>query len=163
VVMVIRQFARVRVAASSLLTPPSDAPVSVLTSERRDVWAKVRACTSVCALPESPTVGFVQARDQLRALDPMNAESLKTIESALFLVAFEPGHSNELEVLAQACLHGGTGRNKWFDKPFNLIVFENGRVGVNGEVCVCGPCDVSCYASSQRWCGTVSPTPHRLL
>lgn len=74
-----------------------------------------------------------QARDELRTLDPSNAESLQTVESALFVVSFEDGVSNDLEVLARACLHG-SGRNKWFDKPFNLVVFKNGRVGVNGEV-----------------------------
>jgi hypothetical protein len=29
--------------------------------------------------------------------------------------------------------NAGNGRNKWFDKPMNQIVFENGRSGLNGN------------------------------
>ena len=115
---------------SVLLSTSTDVPVSVLTSERRDTWAN--------------------ARDKLRSLDPANAESLNVVETALFCVSFEDGYSHDLEVLARACLHGN-GRNKWFDKPFNLVVFQNGRVGVNGEVSPC--CDVSgAYCESAHKC-----------
>jgi len=109
---IVTQFERVLSHASVILSTPHDQPVSVLTSERRDAWAR--------------------ARDHMRALDPCNADSLRVIESALFVVALEAGGTHDLEQLARACLHGN-GRNKWFDKPFTLIIFDNGRVGTNGE------------------------------
>jgi hypothetical protein len=55
------------------------------------------------------------------------------VETALFVVALEKGTSHAWEDLARASLYGN-GRNKWFDKPFNFVVFENGRMGINGEV-----------------------------
>merc|ERR1719502_2490630 len=62
----------------------------------------------------------------------MNVESLEVIQTALFAVSLDEGRPTDLEEVARACLHGD-GRNKWFDKPFNLIIFANGRGGINGE------------------------------
>lgn len=107
------QFSRVRAMGCMYMGGAGVEPeVSVLTSERRDNWAK--------------------SRDALRALDPCNVESLRVVETSLFVVAFDRGCTHDIEEMARLSLHGN-GRNKWFDKPFNLIVFDNARVGVNGE------------------------------
>ena len=29
--------------------------------------------------------------------------------------------------------HGGTCRNLWFDKSVTMLIFENGKVGINAE------------------------------
>lgn len=39
---------------------------------------------------------------------------------------------SKLDYWAHSLLHG-TGCDRWFDKSFNLIVFKNGRFGINAE------------------------------
>ena len=55
------------------------------------------------------------------------------VESALFCIAFEKGAPANKEEAAQQCLCGA-GRNKWFDKSFTVVIFENGRGGLNSMV-----------------------------
>ncbi len=64
--------------------------------------------------------------------DPLSARSLRQVESALFCVAFEKARPTTKAECARMC-HGGTGRDKWFDKSFSFVVFENGRGGINAE------------------------------
>lgn len=77
---------------------------------------------------------WAERRGALRDLDPANAAGLESIESALFclcLDGFEPADDQ------QACdrlLHGDSA-NRWFDKAVSLIVFGNGRAGINVEHC----------------------------
>lgn len=102
----------VQEATASLFNLKSDDAVSVLTSEQRTTWAKVR--------------------QHLLDLDPMNKESMLAVESAIFALVLSQDSPTSHEEVAAHALHGD-GRNKWFDKPFNLIVHENGRMGLNGE------------------------------
>ena len=99
-----------------------------------------------------------QARNYLKALDPKNAASLDIIESALFVISLDDETSHDIETLARATLHGN-GHNKWFDKPMNLVVFKNGRAGLNGEVGGSGRwrCPV-CVAGVARACALLVPT-----
>ena len=46
-------------------------------------------------------------------------------------MAFESGAPASKEECAQTILCGG--RNKWFDKSFTVVIFENGRGGINAE------------------------------
>lgn len=67
--------------------------------------------------------------------------SLEAIERSAFFVTLSdespdvPAHEHQIEQpnkQALALIHG-TGSNIWFDKSINLIVFKNGRTGVNCE------------------------------
>ncbi|XP_025081359.1 carnitine O-palmitoyltransferase 1, liver isoform-like isoform X3 [Pomacea canaliculata] len=64
----------------------------------------------------------------------INKESLDTVESAIFFVVLDsnsfPHHA--LSGRGSYLLHGD-GRCLWFDKSFNLVVFENGKMGINCE------------------------------
>ena len=84
---------------------------SVLTALPRDQWAAERA-----VLIEDPT----------------NCESLRLVESAILCVTFDRGEPRDKEEAARL-IHGGEGRNKWFDKSLTAIAFENGRGGLNAE------------------------------
>ena len=102
----------------------SSSGLGVLTTLPRDQWAAARA--------------------ELASSNPLNAASLASIDSALFLVCLDeacPGGAtcdmatmSAAEVSAQGSdlLHGN-GRNRWFDKSFELIVCANGRAAVNFE------------------------------
>ncbi|KAI9819757.1 MAG: Carnitine O-acetyltransferase mitochondrial [Phylliscum demangeonii] len=86
--------------------------VGLLTSENRDVWAK--------------------ARDQLLQADPANQTALETIESASFVVCLDDARPVTLEERAHQYWHGD-GSNRWYDKPLQFIINDNGTSGFLGE------------------------------
>ncbi len=85
--------------------------IGVLTAANRDLWAGARA-----ALEKSPS----------------NAAALHAIDSALFAVCLDDASpSSSLEV--NHTMLTGDGRNRWFDKSFQVIVCANGKASVNFE------------------------------
>lgn len=97
----------------AFLDDPSAAPGHLTTMARAE-WAATRA--------------------NLIGAAPGNAAALEEIESALFCVSLDedPGMSK-----LEACnklLHGNSG-NRWFDKSFSFVVFDDGWAGINIEHC----------------------------
>lgn len=86
--------------------------VGALTSENRDVWT--------------------DARKILLDASPKNAEALKAIESASFVVCLDDASPVTLEERAHQYWHGD-GQNRWYDKPLQFIVNDNGTSGFMGE------------------------------
>lgn len=86
--------------------------VGALTSQNRDVWTDARAA--------------------LLAADPRNAAALETLEAASFVVCLDAAAPVTLEERAHAYLHGD-GQNRWYDKPLQFIVNDNGTSGFMGE------------------------------
>ncbi|OWZ21235.1 Choline/Carnitine O-acyltransferase [Phytophthora megakarya] len=109
---ILRQFELVRDEATGLFDLERYPPVSVLTSENRTNWAK--------------------ARDHIISLDDINKQSFDLIERALFCVAMDESSATTYDEIARNCLLGD-GRNRWYDKPFTLIIHENARGGLNGQ------------------------------
>ncbi|CAH0481860.1 unnamed protein product [Peronospora belbahrii] len=109
---IVRQFELVRDEATGLFDLERYPPVSVLTSENRTNWAK--------------------ARDYILSLDDINKQSFDLIERALFCVALDESSASTYDEIARNCLLGD-GRNRWYDKPFTLIIHENARGGLNGQ------------------------------
>jgi carnitine O-acetyltransferase len=93
---------------------PADAAVGLLTTKARAAWAGSRA--------------------RLSAVDPANATALDTIETALFCVCLEDAAPADNLGACDQLLHGNTA-NRWFDKAVSLIVFPDGRAGINVEHC----------------------------
>ncbi|KAI8923844.1 Choline/Carnitine o-acyltransferase-domain-containing protein [Entophlyctis helioformis] len=89
-----------------------DVPVGLLTTENRDVWTNVRK--------------------ELLAVSPKNRASLDAIETAAFAVCLDDTRPVTHNETSRACWHGD-GRNRFFDKSLQFIVFENGKAGFNGE------------------------------
>ncbi|KKA27106.1 hypothetical protein TD95_001121 [Thielaviopsis punctulata] len=87
-------------------------PVGALTSENRDVWT--------------------DARKILLEADPSNAATLEAIESASFTVCLDDAAPVTLEERAHQYWHGD-GANRWYDKPLQFIVNDNGTSGFMGE------------------------------
>ena len=68
-------------------------------------------------------------------MDPINQESLKTIEDALFVLCLDDySVKPNPDFSHQQFFHSMNGRNRWFDKGIQIIVAPNGRAGANGEV-----------------------------
>ena len=93
--------------------------IGLLSGQHRDDWAKDHA--------------------YLEKLDPLNQASFKWIETALFGVCLDHRPIPK-EVTAQAknVFHAMDGHNRWFDKSISIVVFNDGRIGCNGEH---SPCD----------------------
>ena len=84
---------------------------SLLTALNRDSWAAQRAALLA---------------------DPTSAASLELVESAMCCVSFERASPDSKQEVATRC-HGGSCRNLWFDKSLTMMIFENGRCGINAE------------------------------
>jgi carnitine O-acetyltransferase len=87
-------------------------PVGALTSENRDVWA--------------------DAREVLIQESPKNKAALEAIESASFVVCLDDASPVTLEERARQYWHGD-GANRWYDKPLQFIINDNGTSGFMGE------------------------------
>lgn len=88
-------------------------PVGHLTTMARAKWAAVRK-----ELLEKPT----------------NQQNLDLIETALFAINLEDTAPQDDLAACDRLLHGSDG-NRWYDKALELIVFENGKAGINIEHC----------------------------
>ncbi|KAF4473407.1 carnitine O-acetyltransferase [Fusarium agapanthi] len=86
--------------------------VGALTSENRDVWT--------------------DARDILLKASPKNKDALEAIESSSFVVCLDDAAPITLEERAHQYWHGD-GANRWYDKPLQFIVNDNGTSGFMGE------------------------------
>ena len=87
-------------------------PVGTFTSQHRDAWA--------------------DAREHLLAASPGNKVVLDTIEASSFIVCLDDAAPVTLEERARQYWHGD-GSNRWFDKPLQFIINDNGTAGFQGE------------------------------
>ncbi|ORZ39107.1 acyltransferase ChoActase/COT/CPT [Catenaria anguillulae PL171] len=87
-------------------------PLGALTTDNRDTWTDVRA--------------------KLLALHPGNEQVLDKIQSSVFALCLDDSSPVTREEVGRALWHGD-GRNRWFDKSLQFVVFENGKAGFNGE------------------------------
>ncbi|XP_015980819.1 carnitine O-palmitoyltransferase 1, muscle isoform [Rousettus aegyptiacus] len=92
----------------------------------------------LAALTAGGRVEWAQARQTFFS-SGRNKASLDTIERAAFFVALdEECHCHDptddacLSLYGKALLHGNCC-NRWFDKSFTLVVFKNGKMGLNTE------------------------------
>ena len=103
-------------------------PVGVLTSENRDTWAKVLKITSLYNI----LFTNIQAREVLWKASPVNQASLESIESSALMLCLDDTKPLTREEVGRALWHGD-GRNRWFDKTLQFIVFDNAKAGFLGE------------------------------
>lgn len=96
---------------SSAKAEHDDLDLSTLTAENRDEWARIR--------------------DDLVAHDPVNAQSLSAIDSALFVLVLEERSSADTKDRMELALHG-KGSGRWFDKV-QVAVQPDGHLTVNFE------------------------------
>ncbi|KAI9831157.1 MAG: hypothetical protein M1819_005245 [Sarea resinae] len=86
--------------------------VGALTSENRDVWT--------------------DARQILLDANTANKATLETIEAASFIVCLDDAKPVTLEERSHQYWHGD-GSNRWYDKPLQFIINDNGTAGFLGE------------------------------
>ncbi|KAI9739173.1 MAG: Carnitine O-acetyltransferase mitochondrial [Cirrosporium novae-zelandiae] len=101
-----QQFRRVYEKAEKSLA------IGALTSQNRDVWTDVY--------------------QRLRDASPANAQALEAIQASSFVVCLDDASPVTLEERARQYWHGD-GCNRWYDKPCQFIVNDNGTSGFIGE------------------------------
>ncbi|WP_242904107.1 choline/carnitine O-acyltransferase [Actinomadura terrae] len=77
---------------------------------------------------------WAASREALLAVHPGNRAALDAVETALFCVCLEDFAPANAQEAGDHLLHGGSG-NRWFDKAVSLVVFGDGRAGINVEHC----------------------------
>lgn len=98
--------------------------LSILTTENRDDWSKVKRTDNVT--PELPANRRLQVREELIAFSPSNATFVSTIETSLFSVCLEDGSPTTPNERAEAFLLD-VNRNRWLDKTLSFVVAANGE------------------------------------
>jgi carnitine O-acetyltransferase len=84
---------------------------------------------SITSLPRDQGV---TARANLLAASPANAKALEAIESSSFVICLDTATPVTLEERARQYWHGD-GSNRWYDKPLQFIINDNGTAGFMGE------------------------------
>ena len=95
--------------------------ISVMTASDRKAWHEFRNTHMLASV--------------------VNRKFLEDIETSAFIISLDENdydmsvqnESGGLNRTAESCLYGQDGRNIWFDKSFNVIVFNNGYWGFNAE------------------------------
>ncbi|XP_040289592.1 carnitine O-palmitoyltransferase 1, brain isoform isoform X1 [Bufo bufo] len=98
---------------------PGEEKLAALTAGDRTTWAKTR-------------------KSYFRS--GKNLQSLDLVDRAAFFVTLDDSEQglrtedpvNSLDAYAKSLLHGKC-YDRWFDKSFSLVVFQNGKVGLNAE------------------------------
>jgi carnitine O-acetyltransferase len=103
-----------------------------LEAQFNHVYKNADLATPVGAITSFPRDEGVTARKHLLDASPSNATSLKDIESASFVVCLDNSNPITLEERARTYWHGD-GANRWYDKPLQFIVNDNGTAGFMGE------------------------------
>ncbi|TRX93113.1 hypothetical protein FHL15_005981 [Xylaria flabelliformis] len=106
------------------------------TTELEAQFAKVyelaQEVQAVGALTSANRDAWTDARKILLDASPKNAAALEAIESASFVVCLDDASPVTLEERAHQYWHGD-GKNRWYDKPLQFIVNDNGTSGFMGE------------------------------
>ncbi|XP_069837730.1 carnitine O-palmitoyltransferase 2, mitochondrial isoform X2 [Dendropsophus ebraccatus] len=85
-------------------------PLGYLTSEDRNIWAKVRQ----------------------KLIDNGNQDAVRKIDSAVFCLCLDDFSTRDHIHLSHNMLHG-SGMNRWFDKSFSIIMTQDGTAAINFE------------------------------
>ncbi|KAI9088521.1 Choline/Carnitine o-acyltransferase-domain-containing protein [Phlyctochytrium arcticum] len=76
-------------------------------------------------------IGVLTSENQLLK-SPLSQDALDVIERSAFVVCLDDTKPVTREESSRACWHGD-GRNRFFDKPIQFIIFDNGKAGFLGE------------------------------
>lgn len=105
---------------------------SELEQQFRRVYEKAQTVPAVGALTSENRDVWTNAREVLLKAHSSNAAALTTIEAASFVVCLDDASPVTLEERAHQYWHGD-GANRWYDKPLQFIVNDNGTSGFMGE------------------------------
>ncbi|EXJ72893.1 carnitine O-acetyltransferase [Cladophialophora psammophila CBS 110553] len=105
---------------------------SELELQFNKVYKNAQLADPVGAITSFPRDQGAKARENLLAASPLNEAVLKEIESSSFFVCLDSSMPVTLEERAHIYWHGD-GSNRWYDKPVQFIINDNGTAGFMGE------------------------------
>lgn len=105
---------------------------SELELQFSNIYKMATKSPAVGALTSLPRNAAVSARKSLLNSSSANAAALEAIESSSFVICLDDAGPITLEERAHAYWHGD-GANRWFDKPCQFIINDNGTAGFIGE------------------------------
>ncbi|KAF8985010.1 Carnitine O-acetyltransferase mitochondrial [Entomortierella lignicola] len=116
-------------------------PTSVLSP--REIMIQLERIKKMADDDESsvPAIGILStgqrdqaAKDRVTLFEAhaSNKAHMAKIDTSMFVLCLDSSSPTTCEEFSRACWHGD-GESRWFDKCFQLIVFANGRAGMNGE------------------------------
>ncbi|KAJ3229171.1 Carnitine O-acetyltransferase mitochondrial [Chytriomyces hyalinus] len=106
-----------------------------------EIQSQIETIYQAAGVMHDPAVGALTtldrdswtfARNALLDESDKNRDSLDVIERAVFVVCLDDSSPVTYEDRARSCWVG-VGKNRFFDKSLQFIVFENGAAGFNGE------------------------------
>jgi carnitine O-acetyltransferase len=103
-----------------------------LEKQFNKIYKAAQLADPIGSLTSMPRDQGAKARENLLAASPLNSEVLKTIESASFVICLDSASPVTLEERARTYWHGD-GMNRWYDKPLQFIINDNGTAGFMGE------------------------------
>lgn len=96
------------------------------------VYKNAEKTAPIGAITSFPRDQGVPARENLLNASRLNEQSLKDIESSSFVVCLDNAAPVTLEERARQYWHGD-GANRWYDKPLQFVINDNGTAGFMGE------------------------------
>ncbi|RMZ90418.1 hypothetical protein DV736_g2354, partial [Chaetothyriales sp. CBS 134916] len=96
------------------------------------IYTQSEPSPPIGALTSLPRDQGAKAREHLLAASPSNAHALKEVESSAFVVNLDNATPITLEERSRSYWHGD-GENRWYDKPVQFIINDNGTAGFQGE------------------------------
>ncbi|RLN51717.1 hypothetical protein BBJ29_009743 [Phytophthora kernoviae] len=90
-----------------------------------------RAEQNLSALTAAGRIEWAENRERFFS-GGINKRSLEVIESAVFVVVLQNDKAKDWTSMGKDLIHG-SGGNRWFDKSFNLVVYNNSVAGINAE------------------------------
>ncbi|ETI27804.1 hypothetical protein G647_00253 [Cladophialophora carrionii CBS 160.54] len=105
---------------------------SELELQFKKIYQNAQLADPIGAITSLPRDQGAKARDNLLAASDLNAQVLEEIESSSFFVCLDSTMPVTLEERARVYWHGD-GSNRWYDKPVQFIVNDNGTAGFMGE------------------------------
>jgi carnitine O-acetyltransferase len=105
---------------------------SELEQQFNKVYKNAQLADPIGSITSFPRDQGAKARENILAASPLNAKVLEAIEASSFVVCLDSTMPVTLEERAHAYWHGD-GANRWFDKPLQFIINDNGTAGFMGE------------------------------
>jgi len=87
---------------------------------------------NVGVLTTMPRNAWAESRRDLLQISVNNREAMTIIEDAAFALCLDENTPQEITEVSKQLLHGD-GKDRFFDKSLQFIVFKNGKTGINFE------------------------------
>ncbi|KAJ8024622.1 Peroxisomal carnitine O-octanoyltransferase [Holothuria leucospilota] len=126
--------------------------IGALDIQRQLAFIKDRSVTrgqGIGILTADDRSSYAKIYHHLCSLDPANEEHLEAINSSVMVLSLDSETPTNLTELFWQGMSGPNGHDRWFDKSYNCLAFENGTHSSTGDH---APLDGVVVAIYSYWC-----------